>query len=108
MMLIAGADDTECFSRRMKRILAQRIGNAKPVGGGFRCKTFLQSDAAVKTASHRNCDDGSLIACGRLRKEIPSDEVGAFGRFDRNDRFACDTQTRMTQHHDARVLRDAA
>src|SRR5258708_35519293 len=38
--LITGADDTECFSRRMKRILAQRIGNAKSLRGGFRCKTF--------------------------------------------------------------------
>src|SRR5437667_4491446 len=40
MTLIAAADDTERFSRRMRRILAQRLANSKRMSGGFLCKTF--------------------------------------------------------------------
>src|SRR6266403_2227927 len=46
MTLIAVADDTERFSRRMRRILAQRVANSKRMSGGFLCKTFCHRFAA--------------------------------------------------------------
>src|SRR5438309_2817118 len=46
MTLIAAEDDTERFSRRMRRILAQRLANSKRMSGGFLCKTFCHGFAA--------------------------------------------------------------
>jgi hypothetical protein len=48
MTLIVDADDTGRFSRRMRRILAQSKENAKRVGGGFWCKTYLRFGTALR------------------------------------------------------------
>src|SRR5258705_13934838 len=48
MTLIVDADDTGRFSRRMRRILAQSKENAKRVGGGFWCKSYLRFGTALR------------------------------------------------------------
>src|SRR4029077_10221394 len=46
MTLIAAADDTERFSRRMRRILAPRLGDSERMSCGFLCKTFCHGFSA--------------------------------------------------------------
>src|SRR5438128_9314006 len=65
MTLIAAADDTERFSRRMRRILAQRLANSKRMSGGFLCKTFCRRFAAKRKEERKLFR--SLNNCGLFR-----------------------------------------
>src|SRR5206468_10899537 len=67
MTLIAGADDTERFSRRMRRILAQRLANSKRMSGGFLCKTFCHRFAANRKKERKpfRSSNTKIVEIGR-------------------------------------------